>query len=367
MVISSLSAGGAERVLVLLAKGLTALGHRVSVVTIFGKDHDFYPLPDGVDRVALDLGKTTRGPIEKITTSVKRISAIRRALRRIRPDVVLSFMPETNVLVLLASTRLKLPVIVTEHNDPRRRRIKRPWRFLRRICYRRASRLVSVSAGVDDCFPWLPEAKRAVIYNPICLAEVRSEAGKPLPFDSPRTVIAVGRLEPQKGFDLLVDAFARVAADFPLWGLLILGEGSERPRLQSLIATRRMTARARLPGTLGNPFPTLKKADLFVLSSRYEGFGIALVEAMACGVAAIATDCRSGPGEIVRHGVDGILVPPEDVDALAAAMADLMADEARRRQLASQAAESAKRFDLAQVARTWDQLLRELVAREQRG
>ena len=313
------------------------------------------------------MGKTTHGLIEKITKSAKRISALRRALRRIQPDVVISFMPETNVLVLMASARLKIPVIVTEHNDPRRKRLKRPWRLLRRGCYRRASRLVSVSAGVDECFRWLPEAKRAVIYNPICLAEVRAEAAAPLPFDSPRTVIAVGRLEPQKGYDLLIDAFASVAADFPDWGLVILGEGSERPRLESLIADRGVTGRARLPGTLANPFPTLKKADLFVLSSRYEGFGIALVEAMACGVAAVATDCRSGPGEIVRHGVDGSLVPPEDVDALAAAMADLMADEARRRQLASRAAESAKRFDLPQVAQTWDQLLRDLVAGRQRG
>ncbi len=367
MVISSLSAGGAERVLVLLAKGLKALGHRVSVVTIFGKDHDFYPPPDGVDRIALDLGKTTRGPIEKVTATAKRVSAIRRSLREIRPDVVLSFMPETNVLVLLASARLKVPVVVTEHADPRKKRMRRVWKGLRRVVYRSASRVVSVSDGVDDFFGWLPEAKRSVIPNPVDLAEIDLQPGEPMGFDWARAVIAMGRLEPEKGFDLLIRAFGRLAADFPDWGLVILGEGTRRGELESLVAEQGLSERVRLPGVLDNPFPTLKRAGLFVLSSRSEGFGNVLVEAMACALPVIATECWSRAPGIVSHGVDGILVPAENVDALAAAMRELMGDGARRRQLASQAAESAKRFDLAQIAQTWDELLRDLVARKQRA
>ena len=363
MVISSLSAGGAERVLVLLSKGLTALGHGISVVTIFGKEHDFYPLPDGVDRIALDVGKTTLSAVERVTANARRISALRRTLRRLQPDVVISFMMETNVLVLLASLWTRLPVIVTEHADPRKKRLKRVWKGLRRVAYRLASRVVSVSDGVDDYFAWLPEAKRAVIPNPICPAELVSKAGEPMAFSRPHAVMGMGRLEVEKGFDLLVGAFARLAADFPEWELVILGQGSQRGKLESLIAKLGLTERVQLPGVLDNPFSTLKRADLFVLPSRSEGFGNALVEAMACGLPVIATRCWTRPPGIVRHDVDGILVAPEDVDALAAAMADLMADHRRRGRLASEAVEAARRFDLDQVIQTWDELLDAVVSR----
>ena len=367
MVISSLSAGGAERVLVLLAKGLQAIGHHVSVVTVFGKGDDFYTLPDGVDRVALDVGKTTHGPVEKMSKSAQRISAIRRALRQIRPQVVLSFMPETNVLVLLASVRLGVPVIVTEHADPRKKRMKRVWKWLRRLAYRWASRVVSVSAGLDDYFAWLPEAKRGVIPNPINLAEINSQAGEAMGLPWAHTVAAMGRLEPEKGFDLLIRAFGRLAGEFPDWGLVILGEGTRRGELESLVVELDLSERVQLPGVLDNPFPTLKQADLFVLSSRSEGFGNVLVEAMACGLPVLATECWSRAPGIVRHGVDGILVAAEDVDALAAAMRDLMADEQRRQKLGAEAVESSNRFDLDEVAQTWDQLLKDLASGLQRA
>ena len=361
MVISSLSAGGAERVLVLLSRGLTALGHRVSVVTVFGEKDDFYALPDGVDRTALDLGKTTRTWLEKAAANWRRISALRRTLRRMKPDVVISFMIETNVLVLLATLGTKVPVIVTEHADPRKFPLSELWRRLRRLSYRLASRLVSVSAGVDEYFRWLPDAKRSVIPNPVCFAELDAEAGKPLALTRPRHVVAMGRLELEKGFDVLIDAFARLAADFPDWGLVILGEGSQRADLESSVARCGLRERIQLPGVLENPFSTLRRADLFVLSSRSESFGNALVEAMACGLPVVATECWSTPPGIVRRGVDGLLVPPDDVDALSRAMAELMADDDRRRRLASEAVEAVRRFDLDRVTQTWEELLETVV------
>jgi glycosyltransferase involved in cell wall biosynthesis len=229
------------------------------------------------------------------------------------------------------------------------------------MLYRTAARVVSVSAGVDAYFAWLPEAKRAVIPNPVALTELDEPADEPAASAWPRTVMAMGRLEEEKAFDVLIHAFARLAVDFPDWGLTILGEGSERGRLESLVNELDLADRVRLPGALHEPFATLKKADLFVLSSRHEGFGNALVEAMACGVAVIATQCWHTPPEIVRQGVDGILVAPNDAEALTAAMADLMSDLDKRRRLAAEAVESAKRYDLGVVTQTWDALLRSAV------
>ncbi len=158
MVISSLSAGGAERVLVLVARGLKALGHRVSIVTVFGGESDFYALPEGVDRIALDMGKTTRTALEKITANRKRISSLRQALRRIDPDVVISFLTEPNVLAVLAGSRLNVPVIVTEHADPIKAGSGWIWRQMAPLAYRRASPLARGSAAAHPSLAWPPQA-----------------------------------------------------------------------------------------------------------------------------------------------------------------------------------------------------------------
>lgn len=357
LVISSLSGGGAERVLVLLAQGFLARGHEVAVATIFGRDCDFYTLPDGVERIALDLGGETSGLIAKLAGNARRCRALRRAIGGAAPDAVISFMSQTNVATLLASAGLGVPVIVTEHADPRQEPIGRAWRWLRRLTYRGAAKVVSVSRGVDAWFNWLPAERRAVIYNPVDLAALERESPSPDSSDWPHTILGMGRLEIEKGFDLLIDAFATVARDFPDWGLAILGEGSQRGALESRIAASGLGDRVRLPGAVPRPAARLKRADLFVLPSRHEGFGLALVEAMACGLPVVAADCPSGPTEIIHSGEDGLLVPPENADALAQAMAELMADAEKRRCLAQRAREAVQRFDLGRAVDAWERLL----------
>jgi glycosyltransferase involved in cell wall biosynthesis len=357
LIIPGLTAGGAERVLVLLAEGLLARGYRVEVVTIFGRQHDFYPLPEGVQRIALDMGGETDRLVDKLAGNLRRIAGVRGAIRAAAPDLVISFLSETNVLVLLAAVGLGVPVIVTEHIDSRWYPLGRAWKILRRLSYRHAARLVSASAGVDKGFSWLPAGRRVVIHNPVCPKESDAAVSPPLMFPWPHTVLAMGRLEAQKGFDLLIDAFGRLAADFPDWGLVILGEGSLRPRLSDQIKALGLGDRIQLPGITASPSATLRRGDLFVLSSRYEGFGLALVEAMAVGLPVVATDCPSGPAEIVHPGKDGLLVPAENVVALAGAMAQLMSDAADRRRLGENAQAVAQRFGLNTVMQAWERVI----------
>ena len=168
--------------------------------------------------------------------------------------------------------------------------------------------------------------------------------------------MAMGRLVQQKGFDRLIAAFSMVAANHPDWSLTIWGEGGDRQTLEALRDRLDLQGRVALPGWTPDPFAEMREAGLFVLSSRYEGFPNVLCEAMACGVPVLSFDCP-GPRHVVRDGIDGILVPPDDVNKLAEAMDRLMADQAERERLAANGFEVTKRFGKDKIMERWERLI----------
>jgi glycosyltransferase involved in cell wall biosynthesis len=370
-VTSSLGCGGVERVLCSLSEALLQRKHSLTVVTLSTREADFFTLPEGVERVALNLIADVRAPtlLLRAGNMVRRLRALRRAILSTRPDVVRSVLQHVNVMTLLALAGTRCPVVVSEHLDPTMISCGSPWDELRRITYRRAAKLVSVSHGIDEYFAWLPPARRVVIYNPLPNMEQPDDTldTPPILNDGTNWVMTMGRLSREKGFDLLLPAFAGVAEKNPGWRLMILGEGEQRPELERLTESLGLRDRVLLPGRIKNPFPVLKQAKLFVLPSRHEGFGNALIEAMACGVPVIATDCPSGPREIVRDGENGVLVAAEDVGALAAALERLMADDAERARLAVRGAEAVKRFEIERIIETWEELLHQVVNNQKRG
>ncbi|HOI08803.1 MAG TPA: glycosyltransferase, partial [Deltaproteobacteria bacterium] len=159
------------------------------------------------------------------------------------------------------------------------------------------------------------------------------------------------------------EAFSRAAGDRSDWSLVILGEGEDRRLLQDLISRLSLDDRVLLPGRIQNLEPVLRRSDIFVLSSRYEGFPNVLMEAMALGLPVISTDCPYGPGDIIRHGHDGILVPNQDVQALANAMGALIEDEGERRRLAAQSPSVLDRFGKDAIMHQWDRLVESAVGR----
>jgi GalNAc-alpha-(1->4)-GalNAc-alpha-(1->3)-diNAcBac-PP-undecaprenol alpha-1,4-N-acetyl-D-galactosaminyltransferase len=363
LVISTLGPGGAERVMSIMANYWASRGREVFIITLSSEGNDWYELHPNVKRVGLSLLSTPAHIGEALRSNLQRMKRLRHEIRKSGAEVVISFVDGTNVLTLFATFGLGVRVIVSERIDARRHRIGWIRSGLRYLLYPQAEALVVQSAVMRDWARKIVKEKDVrMIPNPVA---------KPSPVEKPgngtgrafsvpsthRTIVAMGRLTRQKGFDLLLQAFGRCAVRHPEWSVIILGEGEDRHALEALIGELSLKDRVSLPGRVRDPGQILAEADLFVMSSRYEGFPNALLEAMACGLAVIATDCPSGPRDIIREGVDGILVPLNDLDALASSMDRLMEDQTERQRLGANAVKITERFSVEKIMSMWDDLL----------
>lgn len=365
LVINSLVGGGAERVAVLLAEGFARCGHDVSLLTTRAANADQYQLSESVQRYQTE-------PPRRASCAISRNLSILRAIRRTADvsgaEVVISFMPMENIRSIIALWGSARHLVVTEHDDVDGLLVSKPALILKRLLYPAASQIVCVSAGVAQGISWLSPSRVKIIYNPVRLPESHARNGSlsPSRAEAIYHIVAMGRLEHQKGFDLLIEAFARIADANPQWQLTILGEGKMRGELERLVESKRLVGRVHLPGFEREPFSVFAAAQLFVLSSRWEPFGLALAEAMACGLPVISFDCPWGPAEIIDHDHDGVLVEAENVVHMARAMAELMHNPARRSLLGERAAQSVRRFDIERVIASWEQLFRSLLSQRPR-
>jgi len=357
--ISSLECGGAERVCATLCNHWAEHGWDVTLATYDdGSNPPFFPLSPRVRHVPLGLQRRSTGLVHSVLNNARRVVRLRKFVREQRPERILSFMDQTNVLALIAAAGTGIPVVVAERVDPAHHPIPVAWKVLRRLTYGRAFAIAVQTRSIAAFFPASWQARIAVIPNPVP-AVAFPGGGAPQPNGARRLILAMGRLERQKGFDLLIRAFARVAAARPEWDLKILGEGSERAALEDEAARSGFPTRITLPGRNPDAAGALRSADLFVMSSRYEGFPNALCEAMACGLPVISFNCPSGPSDIVTDGVDGRLVPAEDVDALAAAIGELTGNAPLRLALGAKATHVAARYSVERLAKRWEHVLRD--------
>lgn len=340
-VINSLGSGGAERVLVNL---LNAMGEerraRLDIhVILLDREPEMRQLPTWVHKHVLDsrrsLGRSVRG--------------LNRELRRLRPDLVVSFLVRANVASALVCRWLQTPCVLCErmhlssHLESRYSGVRlRLAKALPKLAYRLAGLSVGVSQGVSEdmmeAFGAEPE-RTVTMVNPYDLEAIRADGAREPEFALPdRFVVAVGRLEPSKAMDVLIDAYLQSGIEPEL---VILGQGSCREALQARIDAAGASDRIHMLGYAANPFAVTARAEMYVSASTNEGFPNAMVEAMVLGRPVIVTDCRSGPSEILgerprlnRPGVDycehGVLVHEGDVAALAEALRSLSHDPARR-------------------------------------
>lgn len=365
--LSSLYSGGAERVACTLAEAWTARGDEVVLLATFsGKGHCFYPLPDRVRVVYLaDLVGTQ---VRSLRNRLQRLSAYRRMLREEKPDVIVSFLPGVNVASVLASRGLGIPLIACERTDPVAWPMPLWKKRLYGAVYRQADMLTVQTESVAQRLPAVFSGLKSVrvVPNPVPLP-VQDYVPGPGAAHAPgvrRRLVAMGRLSEEKQFDLLIEVFADLARRRTEWDLVIYGEGPLKDRLQAQAAQSGLCGRVTLAGETTSPWPELARSDVFVMTSRIEGFPNALLEAMALGLPCAVFDCQSGPREITREGSDALLIPLNDRKELTAALDRLMTDPIRRLTLGMQARASVlARYSLPVVLDCWDRMFDEVRGR----
>jgi glycosyltransferase involved in cell wall biosynthesis len=351
VVTAGLGAGGAERVIADISARWISCGVKVTIISFDSPgDRIYHALPEGV--VVLQLGI----PAHRRTAGViSRIRRLRASLHTLKPDVVISFLTKINVLTLVATIGMTVPVVVAERNNPERQDAHLFWRLTSYIAHLRANMIICQTSDSKRCVPYHARNRVRVIPNPISAARFR-------PRKTPRLVlVAVGRLTPQKGFDLLVDAFAQISNHHCAWELHIWGEGPERKALQARIDHVGLKSRILLRGLSEQPGGWLVEANAFVLSSRYEGFPNVLGEALAAGLPSIGTDCDFGPADLIVHGENGLLVAPNSVPALAAGLNLLLGDPRLRSQFHARGPEVIDRYAPERIFEAWNDVLASLL------
>lgn len=357
IVIAALGAGGAERVVSLLAGAWVARGHRVTLIAFDEKGAPvFHPLDPRVRLRRLGIVRGG-GVAADAAALLRRCRALRRELDMLRPDVTISFLTKINVLTLIASLGRDRRVIVSERNNPRLQRASRGWTLALAALHRRADAIVMQTRASLECLDPRARRRAVVIPNPITVGGLGHRSGGPL------VLAATGRLTWQKGFDRLLDAFARIAGHHPEWKLVIWGEGEDRGLLEERVRDHGLTGRVEMPGNSGSPEEWVGQADAFVLSSRYEGFSNALGEAMAGGLPVAAFDCPYSPAELIHDGEDGLFVANGDVAALAEALDRLLGDAVLRDRLGKAARVSSARYRPDAIVAQWDALLASVTGR----
>lgn len=334
--------GGAEKIMAELAAHRQAMGDEVHVAGMsMPPQGPFFPYPAGVELHILAGGRQ-KGKL----VHLHRLTAIRRLIHRLQPDLILSFLTKVNCLTLLAARGTGIPVVISERNNPVIQS-KGTWNRTQQLLGSFAVEIVMQTTGQQKDLP-RRQRERAVVIPNFCT---------PVPFRRAARgagchFIAAGRLDPQKGFDLLIRAFASLPD--PATRLTIFGEGPERQKLEHQVAAAGLTGRVTLPGIAKGAKDWLPAGDVLVVSSRYEGFCNVVAEATCSGLPVISFDCPYGPAEMIVDGVNGLLIPPGDVTGLARAMQRVAEDPALLERLGQSPGIAATRLDPERIMAQWD-------------
>jgi glycosyltransferase involved in cell wall biosynthesis len=330
----------------------------VTLITLDNGRRQRHRLDPAVNWIALDVMSSSRDWISKFMKNRMRVARIRRAIIEAGPELVISFCDRTNILSLMAARGLAIPVIACERSDPAQQSLGRAWEYLRGLTYRHAAAIVALTNESAEHLRSRFAVPVKVIPSAVDAPPIHSDRQAA---SEAKRIIAVGRLEYEKGFDRLLTAFSHLRASDREWSVRILGEGSRRAELESQIKTLGLERQVSMPGWIDSIWEELAAATFFVLPSRYEGFPSALMEAMAVGVPSLAVDCPSGPREIIREPDWGLLVA-DQIDALSEGMHRMMHQSEYREQLGQAGRRVTEQFSWQRMVDRYEELLCQVIA-----
>lgn len=346
--------GGAERVLASVASGLAQRGHDVSVISFDTPGSEsFYPLDPKIERICLGIGD-----VKSQTTQAEffiRMKKLRTVLTGQKPDIVIPFMHSSFVPAAFALIGSGIPIIASEHIVPEHYKTRQLQYAL--LCFSSlfVQKMTVISNAVKQAYPTFLRQKMIAVPNPVIKANKPANVKGEGQFH--KTILNVGRLTEQKNQAGLIKAFAKLAPDYPDWRLRIVGEGELHGELERLISDLGMEGRIELSGAIANIGSAYETAQIFVMPSIYESFGLATAEAMAHGLPVMGfADCP-GTNELIEHKQNGLLVESNDrISSLKQALATLITNPDLRKRYGEAGIKTAAQFGLDPVLDAWESL-----------
>jgi GalNAc-alpha-(1->4)-GalNAc-alpha-(1->3)-diNAcBac-PP-undecaprenol alpha-1,4-N-acetyl-D-galactosaminyltransferase len=347
--IGTMGDGGAERVVSVLANQFKINGHDVLITQLYNNKSD-YELRDGIKLINI-------APMNNNLRSVMIIKKLREKIKFEKPDIIISFLSNINIYTILASRGLKIPVIISERNDPHKEPSKIYLKVLRALLYNFADGLVFQTKGAQEYFSKNLQEKSRIIFNPLVDGLPELYNGK-----RSRNIVTVCRLSRQKNLKLLIDAFEIFYKKNQGFKLIIYGEGEQRKELENYIKKLKAADRILLPGFVTDVHVRIRESSMFILSSDYEGLPNALLEAMAMGMPSISTDCPiGGPREFIKTKKNGILVPVSGINELVDAMEYIIYDIERSNNMGKEASKIRSTLSADKIVSSWLKLIETVV------
>jgi len=329
--IGSLNKGGAERVIANLAEYFRKNGYEVYVITKFIAKEE-YALSDGIHRVVADITKEEeKGRVQNLFLRIKKL---RRIIKEICPDVLVSFIGKTNLMSIAATRGTGIPTVVSVRSNPAREIGTGIKKWLTFVLFAMTEGIVLQTTEAKEFFPKCIQKKAVILKNSLNPEFIRE------PYEGVRKkeIVSVGRIDKNKNQRMLIEAFAPLADSYPDWKVVLYGDGDERASLEERVRDLDLADRIQFKGVQVNIPEKIGASSIFALTSKQEGMPNALIEAMVLGLASISTDCPcGGPRDLIKSGENGILIPVNDVDALKDSLEQLMKGEELRKSISQNA------------------------------
>lgn len=356
MLISSLNKGGSERVLVNLAEYFYSKGYRVTVVTQYKTENE-YEISHGIRRIFSEITEEEIGK-GRISNFLKRFCKLRNIWKQEKPDLILSFIGKNNMMAVMTSRFLHIPVVVSVRGEPAQEYYSPLLKTSANLLFCRADGVVFPVEKSADFFS-RPVRKKAVCLknslNPVFLR-------KPYEGEREKRIVAVGRVDANKNHEMIIRAFEGLAEKYPDYRLVIYGEGELRLSLLEMAEEMGLKDRVLMPGSIADVADAIYKASIFVLSSYSEGMPNTLIEAMALGIPSVSTDCPcGGPAELIRNGENGYLVEPGDWKNLQVILQKLIDEPERAKKMGKKASKIQEELNPDVINKMWEEYFMQLM------